>query len=176
MSLTEKQYSVSSDSSVTLSDPFKLAHRVQPSQTIDDKALALFQPDVLLPSQYLATTKRKLLSQPEKKLMLAILEDAVVSFQKFLFAQKGKRKNLFRDAEEWLFQENGHWVFSFESICDALGLNPSYLRKGLKEWMGKQLAQDNRAKVYPLRSKEELGRSMDSSRAKKHKYLKAAGC
>ncbi len=177
MSITGKHFSFSSESSAVTADPFKLTHRMQAGQGAEEKALSLFQPDILLPSQYLATTRRKIPSQPEKKLMLAILEDAVVSFQKFLFAQNGRGKNLFRDAEQWIFQENGAWVFSFEGICETLELSPSYLRKGLMEWVKKELANERKAKIYSLRPEDKSKkRETHESGAKKQKYLKAAGC
>lgn len=172
MSTTGKQYSLSSESS----DAFQIPHRTQTGLGVEEKTLTLFQPDILLPSQYLATTRRKIPSQPEKKLMLAILEDAVVCFQKFLFAQHGRRKTLFREAEEWLFQESSQWVFSFENVCDALSLNASYLRKGLSEWKRKEeLIKDPKAEVYPLRmNREPKKRPAHVSGAKKQKHLKAA--
>ncbi len=177
MSTVEKQCSFSPDSSATVTDPFKVPHKLPAGLSVDERALSLFQPDVLLPSQYLATTQRKFPSQPEKKLMLAILEDAVVSFQKFLFAQNGRRKTLFREAEEWLFQDNGQWVFCFETICDALGFNADYLRKGLIEWKQRELAKQHKALIYSLRPdgkpKSRPGRACG---AKKQKYLKVAGC
>lgn len=44
----------------------------------------LFEPAVLLPAQYYETTKKKFQAMPEKDLALAVLEDAVYSFQKYL--------------------------------------------------------------------------------------------
>ena len=32
-------------------------------------------------------------------------------------------------------EADGDWVFSFENICEALGFNPAYVRKGLLRWM-----------------------------------------
>ena len=36
--------------------------------------------------------------------MLAILEDAIACFQKYLFARDSKGKAQFRDTEDWVFQ------------------------------------------------------------------------
>ncbi len=54
--------------------------------SMDERVTSLFQPDTLLPDQYLDTFRRKLHLEPEKKLMLAILEDAVACFQKYLLS------------------------------------------------------------------------------------------
>ncbi len=73
---------------------------------VEQYTFSLFQPDVLLPTQYLATTRRKNFLEPEKKLMLAVLEDAVWTFQKYLLAQDKKRNSLFGEAKEWIMEEN----------------------------------------------------------------------
>jgi hypothetical protein len=51
----------------------------------------LFQPDELLPAQYYERYK-KAEAIPEKLLMLAILEDAVCCFQKYLLARDTRGK------------------------------------------------------------------------------------
>jgi hypothetical protein len=100
------------------------------SLTREEKVGSLFQPDPILPAQYLETFQRKTLS-PEKRLMLAVLEDAVMCFQKYALAQNGKGKRLFCEADDWILEENGDWLFSFENVCAAFGLDPNYIRQGL---------------------------------------------
>jgi hypothetical protein len=65
--------------------------------------------------------------QPEKKLMLAVLEDALARFDKHLPRQNG----LFREELNWFMDTNSEPVFSFENICAALQLEPSCVRKYL---------------------------------------------
>jgi hypothetical protein len=99
----------------------------------DERVASLFQPDTVLPAQYLETVSRKTHLEPEKKLMLAVLEDAMACFQKYGSVRDGKGKILFSEAEEWiLLEHNDDWLFSFDNICEALGLNPGYVRKGLQ--------------------------------------------
>jgi len=72
---------------------------------------------------------------PEQKLMLAVLEDAVSSFQKYFAARYNIGRRLFREAEEWILQQGkSNWVYSFDMICEALDLNPRYIREGLLHW------------------------------------------
>ena len=120
------------------------------SLSVEERVSSLFQPDTLLPAQYLETVRRKTHLDPEKKLMLAVLEDGVTSYQKYIHAQDGKEKNLFREAEEWILNENSDWLFSFESICESLGLNPKYIREGLIRWKENKLAERTTAKVVRL--------------------------
>ena len=89
--------------------------------SMDERVTSLFQPDTLLPDQYLDTFRRKLHLEPEKKLMLAILEDAVACFQKYLFARDSKGKTQFRDTEDWVLQHDDSGVFSFNIVCETLG-------------------------------------------------------
>src|SRR2546427_4365343 len=99
--------------------------------TTDEKIGSLFQPDSLLSAQYFETLRRKTLVEPEKRLMLAILEDGINCFQENLRAQDVRRSRLFQDAEAWIVELDGDWVFSFENVCEALGINPAYVRQGL---------------------------------------------
>jgi hypothetical protein len=75
---------------------------------------------------------------PETRLLIAILEEAINCFQKNYLAEHDSGQRLFREADEWLMGNRGDWAFSFESICDAIGLNPSYVRYGLRQWQARQ--------------------------------------
>lgn len=100
----------------------------------DDKIASLFQPDTLLSAQYFDNLRGKTLLEPEKRLMLAILEDGIHCYRDNLNASRGKKKRDFDEAAAWIVDADGDWVFSFESVCDSLGLNPAYLRQGLLRW------------------------------------------
>lgn len=123
--------------------------------SVEEKVSSLFQPDTLLPDQYLETFRRKAHLEPEKRLMLTILEDAIACFQKYLFARDGKGKLLFREAEEWVMEEGSNWLFSFENICELLGLEPRYVRQGLVRWKQKKLSERPKAKIYRLTPRQE---------------------
>ncbi|MCZ6563293.1 MAG: hypothetical protein O6948_10310, partial [Deltaproteobacteria bacterium] len=98
-------------------------------QTMD----SLLQPDTFLPAQYFETIRRENHLDPEKMLMLAVLEDGVICFQKYLSTRDEREKRLLSEAKEWLLMEqNGEdWLFSFDNVCETLGLNPGYIREGL---------------------------------------------
>jgi len=72
--------------------------------------------------------------QPERSLMLAVLLDAVESFQKYALLQDKYSNRLFRETEAWILEEDQEWPFSFINICDALEIDSRYLRKGLFQW------------------------------------------
>jgi hypothetical protein len=110
----------------------------QTGLTPDEKITSLFQPDTLLSAQYFDNLRRKTHPEPEKRLMVAILEDAINCFQDNLLVEQGKRKKLFDEAEAWFADTGADWIFSFENTCDGLGLNPEYVRLGLLRWKAKE--------------------------------------
>jgi hypothetical protein len=82
------------------------------SLTMDERIGSLFQSDSLLVAQYFETLRRKTLFEPEKRLMLAILEDAINCFQDNLLAQDVRNSRLFHEAEEWIVEADSDGVFS----------------------------------------------------------------
>jgi len=110
----------------------------QAALTWEEKLTSLFQPDTLLPAQYFETLRRKAQLEPEQRLMLAVLEDGIECFQDNVLARNGRRKKLFEEAEEWILEEDNNWIFSFDNICEVLGLNPQYVRRGLVYWREKE--------------------------------------
>ena len=110
----------------------------------EDKALAVFQPDILINTQFLSTYRRRFYLQPEQVLMLAVLEDAVLCFQDNVAAATPRKQMLFREADEWIFSSADSYLFSFDNICEALALDPNYLRRGLKRWKEETLGELDR--------------------------------
>ena len=106
----------------------------------EEALAALFQPDTVAPAEYFKIYERKPGLEPEKTLMLAVLEDAIGCFQNFVCATDKRQKKWFLEAEEWFNEEESEWIFSFENICDVLRLDPQYLRQGLISWKRKRLA------------------------------------
>ncbi len=122
-----------------------------PDTIVSDTFAHLLQPDTLLPSQYYAALKRKATHEPERRLAIAVLQDAVDCFQKHLRARDRKARQLFVEAEEWITSEDRSWPFSFENICDLLQINAAYLRRGLLSWRERALDERLRGKVVPLK-------------------------
>jgi hypothetical protein len=99
------------------------------------------QPDTLLPSQFFTSLRHKVFVEGEKRLMAAVLADAVEVYMKQAFNTDPRAHQLFLDAEAWIFtDEPGPWFFSFNNISDLLGLEPEYIRRGLLEWRGRRVS------------------------------------
>ena len=144
--------------------------------SVEEKVSSLFQTDTLLPDQYLDTFRRKTHLAPEKRLMLAVLEDAIACYQKYVLARDSKGKTLFHDAAGWIEEEEADWLFSFENICEMLGFDPQYVRDGLMRWKEAKLRTRPQAKVYRLAPRElrEAG-PVAPSGITGQRLLKAAG-
>jgi hypothetical protein len=79
-------------------------------------------------------------TQPACHLLWAILENGVQEYMKYTTATTRRGKRLFREAEDWIMQDDPTWLCSFVSICHVLGLDPDYLRTGLRCWREQQSA------------------------------------
>jgi hypothetical protein len=123
----------------------------EPALRTEEKVPSLFQPDTLLPAEYCETLRSRTQLEPERRLMLAVLSDAITCFQKNLFARQGRRNKIFREAEEWIMERDIEGLHSFETICEVLGLDSEYLRNGLLRWKEERLAERSGPKVSNVR-------------------------
>jgi hypothetical protein len=96
---------------------------------------SVFVPDLLTPGQYFDSKRRDSSDIPLKRLMMAVLQDAIRCFQKGSHAKTGAKQRYLYEVQEWVFGENGAGPFAFQSVCEILEIAPQYLRKGLAEWL-----------------------------------------
>lgn len=102
-------------------------------------------PDTLLPDQYFDRLATRPCETPEKRLMFAVLLDAVIQLQ---------RRNSVggTEAEIWIRGEAGDdGPFAFRNVCEALGLDATYLAHGLLAWRASP-AGTRRVPVRQLRT------------------------
>ncbi len=77
----------------------------------------------------------------EEMLMLALVEDGIDCFFRYLTATDDKGRAIFEETDQWIFGHDSDWLFSFENVCETLGINPSYLRAKLGQWKRSELAR-----------------------------------
>lgn len=95
----------------------------------------LFEPDTLLPEQFYATVCAGRQQDPERRLMVAVLEDVVACLSVNPNGCSRRQRLDFYSAHSWVnAPTQGEWIFSFHNICETLGFNPEYLRRGLNRW------------------------------------------
>ena len=114
--------------------PFWVQGTPQRSPMIEEKAMMIFQPDILIDAQFQSTQRRRFHLDPERVLMLAVLQDAVVCFQEHVGAKCKRKQALHREAEEWITNTDRSYLFSFENVCETLAFDPNYMREGLQRW------------------------------------------
>jgi len=93
-----------------------------------------FEP--VLPAQWFGDARGAL--QPAKRLMLAVLTDAIELVLKDPAPATSRRAYLQRRAADWIYSDERHWLFSFVSICETLGMNPKRIRAGVNRVVGQR--------------------------------------
>ena len=96
-----------------------------------------FEPDLGALSAFPTSRKSQLIGG-ERKLMAAILSDGIESYithcssLSFLHSGKGEAAN---EAWQWVHTKDFSYVFSFDNVCESLGIDPDYLRLGLSRYL-----------------------------------------
>lgn len=106
------------------------------------------EPETVLPWQLIGSGRFAASAMPEKRLLLAVLEDAVITFQRYVTSTRRRGRRLFLEAEAWIVSDDMAWTCSFQDVCDALGLDSRYLRQGLLAWRDRQRSENATPTAY----------------------------
>jgi hypothetical protein len=96
-----------------------------------DKILETLNDDPVLRFEYYALRTHNVLDG-ERALMFAVLVDALDTYVKTRSAKGHRKRAEFNEVEGWIRSRSTGSPFSFENICDSLGLNPDAIRFSLK--------------------------------------------
>jgi hypothetical protein len=101
----------------------------------------LLEPHTIVPAQYFSRART---DTGEKRLMAAILQDAIDVYCKFMGAVALTRHNrrLLRDTIDWFYNGDEEHPFSFVNVCDALSLDAKTVRRALYRTVVGQSAAD----------------------------------
>ena len=99
----------------------------------------LLVPDAITPKQYFEGARTNWEMRPVKCLMLAVLEDGLHCFQTYAGAKRGIKRQIFVETEAWFSDRRADGPFAFETICHTLGIDPNFMRKGLRNWRLQQI-------------------------------------
>ena len=116
---------------------------VRSAPDTNEMATAVVEPAAVLPEQFFATPASGYQSRGAYALMRAVLEDALLCFEKQFVSDHRRSLQLAREAEEWIQSHNAGWPFAFENVCAALGLDADSVRR--------QLALRRQGATRPLR-------------------------
>jgi len=89
----------------------------------------------ILPSQYFDVSGGHRLTA-EQRLMLALLADAINVYQQGVVSRATRKRMLYIDADRWIMMvaKTAPHAFSFNTVCEALGINAGVLRRRLILW------------------------------------------
>jgi hypothetical protein len=125
----------------------------------DPEILAdLFAPEVVLPDQLQQGYRRDSYISGEKALMLAVLEDGIRCFQEHLTNPRSNPRLLSKQAEEWIRAVDYEWPFSFNNVCETLGIDAEALREKLLTWKTKRLASVEAKNGQPTSTENKVYR------------------
>ena len=88
---------------------------------------------------YLASQQRSRARSGESRLMLALLQDGIDCFLRHLAARDGRGKELLAETERWIFEREIDGIFSFDSVCETLGVSASCLRAKIRQWKEEEI-------------------------------------
>ena len=90
--------------------------------------------NIMLPEQYLQQAGARL-TEPQKRLMLAVLMSVVNDCQRRSDARSvaapAADRRAIGEAVAYVESTDRKWPFSFENLCEAIGLDPTWLRRSL---------------------------------------------
>jgi hypothetical protein len=129
--------------------------------------------DVILPSQFFSAMGGGGLCA-EQRLMLAVLVDAINILQGWHRLGSARKRRAFAEAGQWVNTRGTHYPFSFDSICDALSIDPDILRQRLSGLIMGRPAQ-NRLGLGRLRLKESSrSQHMTANRVRRRRKARLA--
>ena len=99
----------------------------------NDLLAKILEPDTMLPFHFYGTKQLAGQLDGQKKLMLAVLQDAVECLEKYRGSKSAIQQELYQDALNWIRDPSSDWLFCFATVCDFLGFDPAYLRQSLLE-------------------------------------------
>lgn len=72
------------------------------------------------------------INEPERNLMLAVLEDAIRCFLGYRDGDNSARNRLaYADARDWINSKSRYSIFAFRNLCEIVGINPDSLKREL---------------------------------------------
>ena len=104
----------------------------QAARRIDDAGTSGgLEPETILPSQFFDRVQVDASLQPEKRLMLAVLEDAVTVSLRYPANREGK------EGLAWISSDDTSWPYSCANLCEALGLDLAAVRSAMHRQLGR---------------------------------------
>jgi hypothetical protein len=92
----------------------------------------ILEPEFLLPVQYDDMVRRHVSREGERRLLLAVLKDALRCYLKNMNGPTAHAYRIFEETAHWFYAKHQVGIFAYEHLCDALGIDPEPLREWLR--------------------------------------------
>lgn len=102
---------------------------------------------LVLPVQFTTPFQRKL--NGIRHLMAAVLTDGVEAFCRNAGGTTTRSRRLYQEAADWIFSDDRSYAFSFLNLCDALEIDPDFVRERLRPGEGAPARLGALARVLP---------------------------
>jgi hypothetical protein len=102
-----------------------------------DDLPSIFQGVGILPTQYNDLHRRKFTLEGERRLLFAVLEDAIRCYLRDADKTSIDRRPAYREAAAWLSSGEKSGPFAFINVCEALNINANRLFSGLQDHSGR---------------------------------------
>lgn len=98
----------------------------------DPAVLAEPSPTIIVPEQFFDLTPGRQVPAGIRRLMVAILDDAICVYRKHQHAVTRDKQRLYHRTRRWFESNDSSFVFSYLRITEALGLEPDLIRRALR--------------------------------------------
>ncbi len=75
--------------------------------------------------------EQKRASSPERRLLIAVLWNAITEYQDLVCSRRGAEDVEGQRLRKWFFEHDEKWPFSFENVCEQLEIDPDSIRARL---------------------------------------------
>lgn len=99
------------------------------------------EPQVVTPEQVYDLAPGRHVPDGVRRLIVAILADAIDTYTLYAQEKSPAKRRLHLQARRWFASNDKTWVFSFLRISEALGIEPSSLRRALRSSSGPRRAR-----------------------------------
>ncbi|MBU6280758.1 hypothetical protein KGQ64_00855 [bacterium] len=98
----------------------------------EENVVRMFAPDLITPEQHRDRIRTEPCDRPEIRLMIAVMEDAVATLQRYAHDPSARHRRDFEETIDWIDSRDTSWPYSFENVCSALAFEPEKVRLGMR--------------------------------------------
>jgi hypothetical protein len=127
-----------------------------------DYSESRFEPESILPSQFVEGRNKNEALEPIKRLMLAVLTDAVRCYQVAPMRKRSRADGHFERPRSGCSERSRMVRFSFENVCCTLDIAADYLRDALHKWQARRVRGDS-SRGRPSLASGDVSETNDNS-------------